>query len=72
VLKLDPFQRQGDLSPGTTWTLRRPAAGAVQRHHRNPAGASNKYELDKRTGLLKLDRVLHSAMHYFSHKSHPS
>lgn len=27
-------------------------------------GSSNKYELDKETGLLKLDRVLYSAVHY--------
>jgi inorganic pyrophosphatase len=29
-----------------------------------PLGSSNKYELDKKTGLLKLDRVLHSAVFY--------
>jgi inorganic pyrophosphatase len=29
-----------------------------------PLGSSNKYELDKKTGLLKLDRVLHSAVYY--------
>src|SRR3954451_799018 len=29
-----------------------------------PMGSSVKYELDKRTGLLKLDRVLHSAVYY--------
>jgi len=29
-----------------------------------PKGSKNKYELDKRTGLLKLDRVLYSAVHY--------
>ncbi len=29
-----------------------------------PLGSSNKYELDKVSGLLKLDRVLHSAVHY--------
>ncbi len=27
-----------------------------------PRGSSNKYELDKETGLMKLDRVLYSAM----------
>ena len=27
-------------------------------------GSKNKYELDKETGLLKLDRVLYSAVHY--------
>ncbi|MEZ4368958.1 MAG: inorganic diphosphatase, partial [Kofleriaceae bacterium] len=29
-----------------------------------PAGSKNKYELDKRSGLLRLDRVLYSAVHY--------
>ena len=29
-----------------------------------PRGSSVKYELDKETGLLKLDRVLYSAVHY--------
>ena len=29
-----------------------------------PLGSSHKYELDKNSGLLRLDRVLHSAVHY--------
>jgi inorganic pyrophosphatase len=29
-----------------------------------PQGSKNKYELDKPTGLLKVDRVLFSAVHY--------
>ena len=29
-----------------------------------PKGSKNKYELDKETGLLKLDRVLHTSTHY--------
>jgi inorganic pyrophosphatase len=29
-----------------------------------PKGRKNKYELDKETGLLRLDRVLYSAVHY--------
>src|ERR1700755_2742265 len=29
-----------------------------------PMGSKNKYELDKETGLLKLDRVLYSSVHY--------
>ena len=29
-----------------------------------PAKSRNKYELDKESGLLKLDRVLYSAVHY--------
>jgi inorganic pyrophosphatase len=29
-----------------------------------PSGSKNKYELDKETGLLRLDRVLYGAVHY--------
>ena len=29
-----------------------------------PKGSKNKYEMDKETGLLRLDRVLYSAVHY--------
>ena len=29
-----------------------------------PRGSRNKYELDKETGMMKLDRVLYSAVHY--------
>lgn len=29
-----------------------------------PRGARNKYELDKESGLFRLDRVLYSAVHY--------
>lgn len=29
-----------------------------------PKGSRNKYELDKKTGLIKFDRMLFSAMHY--------
>ncbi len=29
-----------------------------------PAGSKVKYELDKKTGLLRLDRILYSAVHY--------
>jgi inorganic pyrophosphatase len=29
-----------------------------------PKGSKNKYELHKATGLIKVDRVLHSAVHY--------
>lgn len=29
-----------------------------------PNGSKNKYELDKETGLLRLDRVLYTATHY--------
>jgi inorganic pyrophosphatase len=40
----------------------------IERHFRAvieiPKGSKVKYELDKATGLLYLDRVLHSAVHY--------
>jgi inorganic pyrophosphatase len=40
----------------------------IERHFRAvieiPKGSKIKYELDKRTGMLWLDRVLHSAVHY--------
>ena len=29
-----------------------------------PEGSKKKYELDRRTGLLRLDRILHTATHY--------
>ena len=29
-----------------------------------PAGSKKKYELDKRTGLMRLDRILHTSTHY--------
>lgn len=29
-----------------------------------PKGSKNKYELDKETGLIKLDRILHTSTHY--------
>ena len=29
-----------------------------------PSGSKNKYEMDKETGLLKLDRVLYTSTHY--------
>lgn len=29
-----------------------------------PKGSKNKYELDKKTGMIKVDRVLYSSMHY--------
>lgn len=29
-----------------------------------PKGSKNKYELDKETGFIRLDRVLYSAVHY--------
>ena len=29
-----------------------------------PAGSKKKYEMDKKTGILRLDRILHTSTHY--------
>ena len=47
-----------DVDPGDG------APGVVQCLIEIPRGGHVKYELDKRTGLLRLDRVLFSAVHY--------
>lgn len=47
-----------DLSPGTG------APGIVQALIEIPKGTRAKYEIDKVSGLLKLDRVLFSSMYY--------
>jgi inorganic pyrophosphatase len=60
--KLEPFLRTPplhpwhDVNPGTPSNF----TAVVE----IPLGSSNKYELDKASGLLKLDRVLYSAVHY--------
>lgn len=50
-----------DVTPGS-------ASHKLPRHFRAvieiPKGSSNKYELDKQTGMLRLDRVLSSAVFY--------
>ncbi|TFE67274.1 inorganic diphosphatase [Methylacidiphilum caldifontis] len=53
------FHPWHDVSPGTTELPSQfHAVIEVSR------GSSNKYELDKQTGLLRLDRVLYSAVYY--------
>lgn len=47
-----------DLSPGSD------PPGTVRAIVEIPGGSRNKYELDKESGLLRLDRVLFSAVHY--------
>src|SRR5262249_45720665 len=47
-----------DLAPG------RSAPEEVTAVVEIPFGSRNKYELDKVTGLMKLDRVLYSSVHY--------
>jgi len=51
-----PFHAWHDVHPGTPASF----TAVVE----IPLGSSNKYELDKTSGMLKLDRVLHSAVHY--------
>jgi inorganic pyrophosphatase len=62
---IPPFKREAALSP---WhdvdPLESMAAGCFNVVIEIPLGSSNKYELDKKTGMLKLDRVLHSAVYY--------
>jgi inorganic pyrophosphatase len=47
-----------DVTPGDRLPREFAAASEI------PMGSSVKYELDKRTGLLRLDRVLYSAVYY--------
>ena len=47
-----------DLSPGT-----KPPSD-IRAIVEIPGGSRNKYELDKESGVLRLDRVLYSAVHY--------
>ena len=54
-------------NPSSLWHNVDPGDDAPKRFNaiiEIPMGSSNKYELDKKTGLLKLDRVLYSAVHY--------
>jgi inorganic pyrophosphatase len=53
-----PFHPWHDIPPG----LRPPEI--VTAIIEIPAHGRNKYELDKELGVFKLDRVLHSAVHY--------
>ncbi len=63
--KVPPFERSGHISP---WHDVEPGENMLPMRFNAiieiPLGSSNKYELDKKSGLLKLDRVLHSAVYY--------
>jgi len=50
-----------DVTPGTA---AHPLPACFRSVIEIPKGSHNKYELDKRSGLLKLDRVLSSAVYY--------
>lgn len=50
-----------DVSPATD---KHPLPEHVKAIVEIPKGSSNKYELDKKSGMLKLDRVLSSAVYY--------
>jgi inorganic pyrophosphatase len=59
---LDPFRRTPPFHP---WHDVAPGVpSAFTAVVEIPLGSSNKYELDKVSGMLKLDRVLHSAVFY--------
>ena len=47
-----------DVTPGERLPTEFPAVIEI------PTGSSVKYELDKETGLLKMDRILYSSVHY--------
>jgi inorganic pyrophosphatase len=49
------------------WMISHPGRKMSQkrlRDHRNPKRSRNKFEYDKVTGFIKLDRVLYSSLHY--------
>jgi inorganic pyrophosphatase len=50
-----------DVTPGIEGM---PLPGCFKAIVEIPKGSKNKYELDKGSGMLKLDRVLSSAVHY--------
>jgi inorganic pyrophosphatase len=64
-MKLKKFERNTTVHP---WHDVAPGdevhAGCFNAVIEIPLGCSNKYELDKASGLLRLDRVLHSAVYY--------
>lgn len=50
---------------GSPWHIVAPGEDVPRRFNviiEIPMGSSNKYEMDKKTGLLKLDRALYSAL----------
>jgi inorganic pyrophosphatase len=59
---LPPFNLTRPLHPWHEITPGKPSAFTAIVEI--PLGSSNKYELDKDSGMLKLDRVLHSAVFY--------
>lgn len=50
-----------DVTPGSS---NHPLPGHFRAVIEIPKGSHNKYELDKRSGMIKLDRVLSSAVYY--------
>ena len=50
-----------DVTPGS---CNHPLPGHFRAVIEIPKGSHNKYELDKRSGMIKLDRVLSSAVYY--------
>jgi inorganic pyrophosphatase len=59
-----PRQHREHPNPWHTVSFGADAPSVVQGLIEIPRGSKAKYELDKESGLLKLDRVLFSAVHY--------
>jgi inorganic pyrophosphatase len=57
-MKINCFNPWHDVSPGLD------VPSTVNGIIEIPKGSKGKYELDKATGLLRLDRVLYSSVHY--------
>src|SRR5271163_4660861 len=63
-MKLEAYKQQSVSNPWHDVEPGEKVADVFNAIIEIPLGSSNKYELDKKTGLLKLDRVLHSAVYY--------
>ncbi|MEO6069510.1 MAG: inorganic diphosphatase [Chitinophagaceae bacterium] len=58
------MNRNNVLHPWHGATFGKEAPNQVNALIEIPQGSRTKYEIDKETGLLKLDRVIHSSFHY--------
>src|SRR5271163_618601 len=63
-MKLEAYKQQSVSNPWHDVEPGEKVADVFNTIIEIPLGSSNKYELDKKSGLLKLDRVLHSAVFY--------
>lgn len=63
-MKIEPYKPQHTSNPWHDVAPGKNIPACFNTVIEIPLGSSNKYELDKNSGLLKLDRVLHSAVYY--------